>query len=140
MFMENYKDKATFVLRLFLGVAFIVAGLHKLTHLEGVGGMFAGLFGGAGTLLLWLTLVVELVGGAMLLVGYQTRWSATALAGIMIVALFTTWKISEGADFFTMLNNIFIMGPGNMSTNIAMLAGLLSLAMSGSEEMAVRPE
>ncbi|MFC1647994.1 DoxX family protein [Nanoarchaeota archaeon] len=141
MFLEKYKDKATFVLRLFLGVAFIVAGLDKLTHLSGATGMFEGFFGGAGAVMLWLALIIEIVGGTFLLIGYQTRYTASVLAILILVAFIMTFNIG-GMDFISQLREIMVMntGGGNTAVNFAYFAGLLSLAFSGSESLAVKPE
>ncbi len=141
MFLEKYKSYSSFVLRLFLGVAFIVAGLDKLVHLGMATQMFQNLFGSAGSLLVWVSIVVELIGGAFLLIGYNTRITAFVLALFILVAFVKTFKIG-GMDFISRLREIMVLntGGGNTAVNFIYFASLLSLSLSGSGEPAVKPD
>jgi len=86
--MNNLKIYATPLGRLFLAALFIWAGYTKLF-----------VFGPAGTtkflasvgaplpeLATWIAIIVELIGGILILIGFQTRWVALVLA---IWCLFT---------------------------------------------------
>ncbi len=131
-FFKKNKDWAPVVLRLFFGVAFIVAGLDKILSLEMAKGMFTGMFGGAGAALLWLAIAIELLGGLALLFNYKTRIASVVLALFILVALVMTFKLGEAAHLAGMFREMLVMntGGGNTAVNFAYLAGLLSLAFN----------
>ena len=67
--------------RLLLSSLFIWAGYHKLMNPGGTEQAFAGLYhvplpGVA----VWIAIVIELIGGILILIGFQTRWVALVLA------------------------------------------------------------
>jgi putative oxidoreductase len=72
--------------RLLLAVLFIGAGLSKFGGLDGT----AAYIGSAGlpapSLLAPLVAAFEVLGGLALIVGWQARWAALALAGFTVVA------------------------------------------------------
>lgn len=133
--------EGAFILRLFFGIAFIVAGLDKIMSYGMAQGMFEGMFGGMGGMMLILAIVIEIGGGLALLVGYQTRKAAWLLAIFIAVALFKTWKLGD-ATGIGILREIMVMNTGgsNTAVNFAYLGALLSLAFSGSKYKAMRPE
>ncbi len=95
--LNEYKEWGPFVLRLVLGLLFVVAGIQKFMMTEGVTGMFSnmlGLPGGAATV--YLVAVVELVGGLMFLTGWNVRIAAIPLAVAMVVAGVTMWMAASG--------------------------------------------
>jgi len=69
--------------RILLALVFIVAGLGKLGDVQGFAGYMAS--GGLPTILAWPAIAFEIVAGLALLVGFQTRITALALAGFSIV-------------------------------------------------------
>lgn len=77
---------AAFVLRLALGSMAVAHALLKLLvfTLPGAANFFASL--GLPPALAYLTFAVELVGGAMILLGVQTRWAALALLPFLLGA------------------------------------------------------
>jgi putative oxidoreductase len=79
---------AAFVLRLALGVMFIAHALLKVFvfTLSGTVQFFESL--GLPGVFAHLTIIAELVGGIVILVGFQTRWVALALVPILLGA---TW-------------------------------------------------
>lgn len=76
-------------IRVVAGVAFVQAGWGKLGHLDGVVRYFAELGIPAPEIQAPLVAGIELVGGALLIVGLATRVVAALLAGVMAVALAT---------------------------------------------------
>lgn len=80
---------APFVTRLVLGQAFLLTGLGKLRHLDRTTDFFASIglpLPGVNAVLVG---VLELVGGACLMLGLGTRLFAALLAGTLAVALLT---------------------------------------------------
>jgi len=80
---------APLVTRLVLGQAFVLTGLGKLRHLDRTTDFFASIglpLPGANAVLVG---VLELVGGACLVLGLGTRIFAALLAGTLAVALMT---------------------------------------------------
>jgi uncharacterized membrane protein YphA (DoxX/SURF4 family) len=128
------------ILRVFFGIAFIVAGLDKIFSFSMAKDMFEGIFGSIGGALLILTLIVELAGGIALVTGFHTRITASVLALVMVVALISTFKIGESMHFIGTLREILVMNTGgaNTAATLAYLAALLSLTFSGSDCCAVK--
>jgi len=84
----NYGD---FLIRLVVGVIFILAGFGKLFGSPGITN-FSGMLGWLGPFAVFFAVVVgivELVGGIMILLGYKTSIPAGLLAFIMLVAIIT---------------------------------------------------
>lgn len=110
--------------RIFLAVIFIIAGLGKIPAIEGnVGYMEA--FGVPG-ILIWPTIIVEVIGGLLLVVGYKTRWAAAALAAFTLIAglIFHT-NFADQMEMTAFLKNLAITG--GLLYVIAYGAGALAL-------------
>jgi putative oxidoreductase len=86
--MDNLKIYAVPLGRLFLAALFIWAGYTKLFVFgpEGTAQFLTKVGAPIPELANWIAIVVELVGGILILVGFQTRWVALVLA---IWCLFT---------------------------------------------------
>eukprot|EP00873_Tetraselmis_striata_P032545 jgi/Tetstr1/452809/TSEL_039845.t1 len=112
--------------RIFLAAIFILAGLSKITAIEGnVGYMEA--FGVPG-FLIWLVIIVEVVGGVMLAAGYKARWAAAALGGFSLVsALIFHTDFSNQMEMTNFLKNLAITG--GMLYVIAFGPGALAVDM-----------
>ena len=110
--MKNRKDIGLLVARLIVGGIFISAGWMKVSDMAAT----VGFFGQAGFAPFWAYLVsyVELIGGALVVLGLWTCLVSSVLAVVMIVAAYT----SRSMGFAGM------MGP------IAILASLVVLATS----------
>lgn len=134
--MEQHKAWGPLILRTFFGAAFLIAGLDKVLSFSASAGFFKSLFGDSlGTPLLVLAIVLELAGGAMLLLNWHANCAALVLSGLIAVAFVMTFKLGAAANFVGTLREVFVMntGGGNTAVNLAYLAGLLSLAFSGCE-------
>jgi len=107
---------APLVTRLVLGHAFVLTGLGKLRNLDRTTQFFASIglpLPGANAVLVG---VLELVGGACLVLGLGTRLFAALLSGTLAVALVT-------ADRSAFLNAL----PGGQALGVAAFAFLLFL-------------
>ena len=106
--------------RILLAHIFILAGLNKM------GAGYAGTQGymeamGVPGMLLPLVILVEIGAGLALLVGWQTRWAALALAGFTVLAaLIFHNKLGEQMQMILFMKNLAITG------------GLLLLAEHGA--------
>jgi len=94
--LDKYKDQGIFILRLVLGIVFIVHGWVKLfvVGVSGVGG-FLGNMGipfslAAGT----AVSVLEFAGGIMLIIGLLTRWVSLLLAIEMFFAYYLVHRVN----------------------------------------------
>ncbi len=74
------------IARLLLALMFVLAGLSKFAGLEGTAGYIASKGLPLPMVLAVATAALELLGGLALIVGFQARWAALALAGFTLVA------------------------------------------------------
>jgi putative oxidoreductase len=124
--MRKYDDVAILLLRIGVGVIFIVAGWGKLTGIEGTQGFFGNLGIPLPGLMAWVVAIVEFFGGLMVLLGAYIRVPALLLAFIMLVALLTTKLGGEFSaarlDLMLLLVNLalFIIGSGRYSIDDAL--------------------
>lgn len=118
-----YGDFAPFVLRIVLGIAFIVHGYPKLFNKESREG-FAGWLGSIGIKpgKFWALVVgvVEFFGGLALILGVYTQIVALLIVVNMLVAM---WKVKWGKVGFT--------AQGGWELDLAYLAIALSLIFTG---------
>ena len=125
--LSRYNDFAPLLLRIGVGIIFIVAGWGKITGIEGTIGFFGGLGIPLPGVMAWVVALVEFVGGLMVLTGTYIRIPTILLACVMLVALLTTKVGGEfGAarlDIMLLLANLalFIMGSGKYSVNSLLL-------------------
>jgi putative oxidoreductase len=133
-------DWVTLVLRLVMGVGFMVHGWAKISR--GTAGF--------GKLLAWIgvpfpqasaavTSYIELIGGIVLVLGLWTRFTVIPLAITMIVALFTI-NIHYG---FSSIKTIGLtpegplFGPPGYEINLLYIAGLFTLLLLGPGKWSV---
>ncbi len=109
----NYIPTAA---RVLLAVLFVLAGYGKIAGYDGTMGYMASQ--GVPGMLLPLVIALELGGGLLLVVGFQTRWVALALALFTVAA-----------------SLIFHIGDGQMTMflkNMAITGGLLLVYVHGA--------
>lgn len=97
--------------RLAIGVIFIQSGWGKLHHLDKVTEFFAALGIPAPGIQAPFVATVELVCGALVLIGLFTRIAAIPLIGVMIVAILTAKlkEITMISDLFSMFEYLYII-------------------------------
>lgn len=105
--MKN-KDIALLLLRIGVGVIFIVAGWSKLSGIEGVQGFFGNIGIPLAGFMAWVVAIVEFVGGIMILLGYKVEAPGILLAIVMLVAIFTV-KMSGDNGFSGMRLEIMLL-------------------------------
>jgi len=74
------------IARFLLALMFLLAGLNKFGGLEGTAGYIASKGLPMPQLLALGTAVLEVVGAVLLIVGWQARWAALALAAFTLLA------------------------------------------------------
>lgn len=125
------SDWASLIGRVGLAAMFLWAGYGKLVHMDGNVGYMKAYGMPAADLLIWPALLVELVAGAMILIGWKARWAALALIVFTILATFifhAYWSVP--AD--QVLNQQI-----HFMKNLAILGGLLSVFAHGSGRYAL---
>lgn len=117
--MTSTKDTTLLAARVLLALIFIVAGFGKLSDVQGFIGYMA--YGGVPALLAWPTIALEILGGFAILVGFQTRYVAIALAGFSVLSgVLFHFDPSDQMQFTSFLKNL------------AMAGGFLALAAHGA--------
>jgi putative oxidoreductase len=124
--MENAKTWLTPLGRLLLASLFVWAGFGKLMNPGGTAQYFSSLNVPVPNIAVWVVMIIELVGGLMLLVGFQARWVALALA---VFCLITGFAIHlPGGDLPNMIN---------FYKNLSITGGLLYVAAYGAGYLSV---
>jgi putative oxidoreductase len=110
--------------RILLALIFIVAGVGKISDPAGTAGYMQSV--GLPGFLVWPTIALEVLGGIAIIIGFQTRIAAFALAlfTLAAAALFHT-------NFADPMQSIMFM------KNLSMAGGLLLLAASGATALSV---
>ena len=114
------------IARVFLSLLFIFSGFSKITAFDGVSAMMGGVGFPAPGLFLIGAILMELVGGLMLLVGYKVRLTSLAL----IVFLVPTTLLFHVAHIDgTPAGQMEVIGT---LKNLAIMGGLLMTAAAGA--------
>jgi putative oxidoreductase len=118
--------------RVLISAVFIVFGYIQFTHIENYianpaiikfSAMISGIL--SPTIIAYLVATIDLVGGILILVGYQTRWTSIVL--IVFVALTCIFV----HNFWSMEGPARAANQGNFYKNLALIGGLLLLYVHG---------
>ena len=119
------REVGTLVARLLLAALFLISGLAKVGAAEGTTAYIASAGLPFPELLYWATLAVEVVGGVLLIIGYQTRYAALVLGLFTLAAaVFFHADFADQMQFTSFLKNlsiaggmfmVTIFGPGRLS-------------------------
>lgn len=127
----SLQNPLALVGRILLALLFIPAGVGKLMGFAGAVAYTASAGVPVPQVAVALALLVEVVGGLALLLGWQTRWAALALAFFTLVASFffhNFWALpAEQAGMQQLL----------FYKNIAVAGGLLAFAAFGAGGLSV---
>lgn len=97
--LAKYSDPAYALMRIVAGFMFSFHGAQKIL---GVLSIHSQPLAGSQ---LWFGGLIELIGGLLIMVGFQTRWAAFLASGTMAVAYFQFhWKFQFGPQFFPAIN------------------------------------
>ena len=110
--------------RILLALIFIISGVGKLANPAGTAGFMESM--GVPGILAWPTLALEILGGIALVIGFQTRIAAFALAVFSIAAaVIFHHNFADQMQMIMFLKNLSIAG------------GLLLLSASGALALGV---
>ena len=135
--LAKYASYGPLLVRWFLGIAFVVAGVMKFLDLNGTMQGFSMWFGSMGPSLAVFVAAVELIAGLALLLGVWTRVAALLLSVVMLVAVVITWHIDSKGLFGT-LAQIFVMGPS--AVPLLYLVMSIALTLRGAQKWALLPD
>ena len=122
----RYADAAALVGRLFFSSMFLAFSYGKLTAFGGTSGYMASLGVPAPALFTLLAIIIEIGGGFLMLVGYQTRLVALGLAIYVLASAFIGHsQLGDPNQFMHFMKNLAIVG-GSLAL-VASGAGAYSL-------------
>ena len=95
------------LLRISLGLLFLITGIGKLINPSGVAGMLSGIGFPATAVFAWILLLSEIIFGVSLLIGYNTKFAVWPLFVILIVAtilvVFPSITFSDPTSYMTLI-------------------------------------
>ena len=119
--------------RVLISAVFIVFGYIQFTHIGNyianpavikVAGMTGGIL--SPTVIAYLVATIDLFGGILILVGYQTRWTA------MVLIVFVVLTLLLVHTFWTMEGAARAANQAHFYKNLGLISGLLFLIVLGS--------
>ena len=123
--LTQLKNPLDLLGRVLIALLFLPAGIQKITGFAGTVGYAAGAGMPMPQVAVAIGLVIEIVGGLAILLGWQTRWAALILGFFTLVASFffhNFWGVpAEAAGVQQLL----------FWKNIAVVGGLLGYAAHG---------
>ncbi|MGE0232317.1 MAG: DoxX family protein [Flavobacteriaceae bacterium] len=122
--MDQAKSLAAPLGRVFIAIIFVVSGFGKLMGIGGTQQYMEAM--GVPGVLVYPTIVLELLGGIAIIVGWQTRIVALALAAFTLVAALIFHN-----DLADQMQQIMFM------KNLAITGGLLFLVAFGAGRLSI---
>ncbi|MFT4343122.1 MAG: DoxX family protein [Candidatus Woesearchaeota archaeon] len=130
--MAEQSAIGAFVLRIAVGLIFLVAGFGKLMNPAMPTGMLEGLGFPMAAMFAWVLIIVEIGGGAMLLLGWNVQYASIPLAIILVVATITVFIPQLGGD-----NPMAMM---DVLWHVIGIGALISLYLTGPGAYALQKE
>src|SRR5271155_826306 len=133
--MAAYRNLTALTGRFLLALIFVLSGFGKLTNLAGTAGVMEHKGGIPHALvypLLAATVLIELGGNLMIVVGYKARWAALLVflwfIPVTMLFHFIPWReaVAQGNETMGMAQQ------GNFMKNLSIMGGLLMVAGFGS--------
>jgi putative oxidoreductase len=121
---QNLQNPVALAGRILLALIFVISGFNKIGGFDGTAGYMTSMGVPFASMLLVVTIALELGGGLLLMAGWQTRWVALA---------FFIWLIPVTLVFHTASHN-----PGEAQNqmihflkNVSIMGGMLQLVAFG---------
>jgi putative oxidoreductase len=127
--MDNLKPYLAPLGRLLMSSLFLWSGIHKLRNPGGTAQYFANAHIPAPDVLVWVAIVIEVIGGLAILLGFKTRWAAAVLAIFCLVTAFAVHL--PAGDAGNMIN---------FYKNLVMAGGFLYVVAYGAGGMSIDGE
>lgn len=124
--LNSLHNPLSLVGRLLMAVLFLPAGISKIAGFAGTVGYIASKGVPLPEVAAIIAIIIEVVGGIALILGFKTRWAALALAAFTLVAtvmFHNYWTLPAEQQ---MMQQLMFM------KNIAVIGGLLTLAAWGA--------
>ena len=118
--------------RFLLGMYFILPGIQKITEFEKMTAYMQAHDVPLISILLPLTILLQLTAGVALIVGFKGKFAAFILAGLTLVIsiyMHNFWSMEEGVARMHEMQNFI--------KNMAIMAGLLVVAALGTGEFSI---
>ena len=128
------KQYGPVVGRVLLASIFVLSGFNKINGFAGTAGYMASKGLPMSDVLLVITIIVELGGGILIMVGWQARWAATAIF-LFLVPVTIIFHHPWGVDP-TKLQMEMIM----FMKNLAIMGGMLYIVAFGSGPYSLRKD
>ena len=129
--MNGTRDVLALIGRILLALIFVLSGVQKVTNFNGTAGFMAMNGVPAVTLVLILSILIELGGGLAVVVGFQARWAALIiflfLIPVTLVFHVHGYQMAMAQHQLPMA----MMQKINILKNISIEGGLLMLAAFG---------
>lgn len=129
--MSSSQSFVLFIGRALMGILFLVAGVRKAFAFTGSAAYMSKNGVPMAEPLLVLALFLEIVGGLALIVGWNVRWVATALAIFVIVVT----PIFHG--FWNFPPEQYVLQLNMFLKNLAVIGGLFYIAAFGAGGMSI---
>src|SRR5215469_2922050 len=128
--LEKYRDQAALIGRIFYAAMFLLFGYGKITAFAGTADYMNSLGLPVPSLVTVIAIIVEIGGGLLILLGYQTRLVALGLAiYVLITAFIGHFEFGDPNQFQHFMKNMAITG-GSLAF-VAFGAGAYSLDARG---------
>ncbi|CAM4086086.1 MAG: DoxX family protein [Comamonas sp.] len=124
--LKQFSNPLALVGRVLIALLFVPAGFQKLTGFAGTVGYAASMGMPMPQVAVAIGLVIEIVAGLAILLGWHTRWAALILAFFTLVASFffhAFWSVPAEA---AMVQQLLFW------KNVAVVGGLLGFAAHGA--------
>ncbi|HEY6239761.1 MAG TPA: DoxX family protein [Burkholderiales bacterium] len=115
--------------RVLVGSLFLVAGIRHFMFYAGSVGYFTKLGFPAPEAMVWLSIIIHIVGGILLIVGWRTQWASWVLLALVVIATAMAhrfWQF-DAAQYVNQLNHFL--------KNLAIIGGLLYVITFGAGAM-----
>jgi len=103
LIMSNYKDYTYLLVRVLIGVLFLITGVTKALNITGTAGFFGSLGIPGATFFAWLVMLVEIILGLALLVGWKVKYTVWPLVVILVIAVMLTTGWTTGINWVNLM-------------------------------------
>ena len=117
--------------RVLVGSMFLVAGIRHYMFFAGTVGYFTKLGFPAPEAMVWLSIIVHIAGGILLIAGWKTQWASWLLLALVVIATAMAhrfWQF-DATQYGNQLNHFL--------KNLAIIGGLLYFVSFGAGAMSV---